>query len=156
MISVLTADQIDHILKSQMIGRIGCSVRGKTYVVPIAYVFDGKYIYAHSKEGMKIKMMRKNPSVCFQLDVIDDMVNWRSVILWGKYEELTSAPLQVKAVKLLQDRFTPVTISESPKPASSVGRRPGKVEKPQRAVLYRILVLEKTGRYEKINLRNSI
>lgn len=154
MIHNLTDDQIDHIVRSQMIGRIGCSAKGKVYVVPTAYAYDGNYIYAHAKEGMKINVMRKHPRVCFQLDVIENLASWRSVILWGEYEELTSRPLQLKAIKLLNDRFTPVTMSESAKPSANVPRGPEKVEKLKRAVLYRISISEKSGRYEKIDFRD--
>jgi nitroimidazol reductase NimA-like FMN-containing flavoprotein (pyridoxamine 5'-phosphate oxidase superfamily) len=69
------------------VGRLGCSTDGKMYIVPVTFVYDGTYIYAHSKEGLKIKMMRNNPSVCFEVDIIDNLTNWRSVILWGEYEE---------------------------------------------------------------------
>lgn len=145
MVDTLTKDQIDHILRSQIIGRIGCNAYGKTYIVPVAFVFDGKHIYAHSKEGMKIRMMRENPNVCFQIDIIENMVNWRSVIIWGKYEELKSTSLQLKAFKLLKDRFTPFVTSESVKPSQGTES----VEKQLRAVLFRILVTEQSGQYEK-------
>lgn len=148
MIHDLTDDQIEYILRSEMIGRIGCAEKGKTYVVPTAYVYDGKYIYAHSKEGTKINMMRKNPSVCFQLDVIDTMASWRSVILWGDYEELKTSALQARALKLLNDRFTPLMVTESAKPSLNMeGRKI--MEKLKRPVFYRIAIKERSGRYEK-------
>ena len=81
MLGALYKPQIDHVLHSQVVGRIGCYADGKLYVVPITYAYDGKYIYAHSKDGMKIKMMRKNPHVCFEVDVMENMANWRSVIV---------------------------------------------------------------------------
>ena len=68
-----------------MIGRIGCSANGLTYVVPISYAYDNRYIYAHSKEGMKIQMMRLNPMVCFEIDTMDDLENWQSVVVWGRF-----------------------------------------------------------------------
>ncbi|WP_298733409.1 hypothetical protein [uncultured Chitinophaga sp.] len=48
--------------------------------MPVSYAFNGKYVIAHSKEDMKISMMRKHPQVCFQVDEIEDYANWRSVI----------------------------------------------------------------------------
>jgi hypothetical protein len=36
--------------------------------VPITYVFDGEAVYAHSADGLKIRMMRANPHVCFEVD----------------------------------------------------------------------------------------
>ena len=54
MIGQLTKDQIHHLLSTQVVARLGCAVSDQVYVVPISFVFDGKYIYAHSKEGLKI------------------------------------------------------------------------------------------------------
>ncbi|MFT3772178.1 MAG: hypothetical protein QM820_42785 [Minicystis sp.] len=36
-------------------------------------------------------MMRESPSVCLQVDHIQDMANWRSVIAWGTFRELHGA-----------------------------------------------------------------
>ena len=145
MIDNLSDDQIDHILSSQVVGRLGCHAEGKTYVVPIAYVFDGSHIYAHSRIGRKIEMMRKNPEVCFQVDVIDNMANWRSVMIDGEYEELKTHALQERALKLLKARLSPIITSDAAKPLDT----PPPGEKRLRPVFFRIKMLEKSGRYEK-------
>lgn len=149
MIEKLTNDQIDQVLTMQLLGRIGCSAGKKTYVVPVVYAFDGKYIYAHSKEGQKINIMRKNPAVCFQVDSIENLSNWRSVVIQGRYEELTSRAQQEKAMKLLTDKFAPLKTSTAAKPSYERIPGSGKIEKPLRAIIYRISIEEKTGRYEK-------
>ena len=61
-------------------GRIGCYADNEIYVVPITYAYQDGFIYAHSKEGKKVQMMRQNPKVCFQVDAMENMTNWRSVI----------------------------------------------------------------------------
>jgi uncharacterized protein len=149
MLGTLSKTQIDHVLDSQVIGRIGCYADGKVLVVPITYAFDGKYIYAHSKEGMKIKMMRKNPKVCFEVDVMDNMANWRSVILWGEYEELKEKTSQEKGMKVITERLMPLIASETLKSPEHHSMRPQMVEKEQKAIVYRIKITECTGRYEK-------
>lgn len=73
----------------------------------MAFAYDGTHIYAHSKAGIKITMMRKNPFVCFPVDIIENMANWRSVIIQGEYEELKSGSRQAVAYSLLKDRLTP-------------------------------------------------
>src|SRR5665811_1020768 len=88
MLGKLTDKQIEHVLHRQSIGRIGCYAEDRIYIVPVTYVFHKGYIYAHSKEGLKVQMMRKNPHVCFQVDALENMANWQSVIIWGEYEEL--------------------------------------------------------------------
>jgi uncharacterized protein len=150
MLGTLHKPQIDTVLYSQVVGRMGCYADGKLYVVPVTYAYDGEYIYSHSRDGMKIKMMRKNPDVCFEVDVMENMANWRSVILWGLYEEMKSAVAQAKGMKILMDRFAPLMASETIKPPSH-SMRPQMVEKEVKAIVYRIKIRECTGRYEKFS-----
>jgi nitroimidazol reductase NimA-like FMN-containing flavoprotein (pyridoxamine 5'-phosphate oxidase superfamily) len=89
MFGTLNNEEIEQVFYNNIIGRIGCHADGKTYVVPISYAYDGDCIYAHTYEGMKISIMRKNPEVCFQADNMQNMANWQSVIAWGTFEELT-------------------------------------------------------------------
>ena len=79
----LDKSQIDDLLKSELIGRVGCFDGNKVYVVPITYAYDNGYIYGHTKDGLKIQMMRNNPNVCFEIDWMKDMSNWKSVIVYG-------------------------------------------------------------------------
>ena len=150
MLGALTDNQIDHVLLNQLIGRIGCSSKSKTYVVPITYAYHKGYIYAHSREGLKIEMMRKNPEVCFEVDTMDNIANWRSVILWGKYEELETKSKQQEGMKILIDRFAHIMTSETLNPFHGFMHHPPEaIEKGLKAVVYRIKVARKTGRYEK-------
>jgi uncharacterized protein len=82
MLGQLTTEQCEQILASEVVGRIGCYADHEVNIVPVTYVFDKGFVYAHSKEGHKINMMRKNPKVCFQVDRIENMASWRSVIGW--------------------------------------------------------------------------
>jgi|SRR5690554_5159060 nitroimidazol reductase NimA-like FMN-containing flavoprotein (pyridoxamine 5'-phosphate oxidase superfamily) len=145
MVGVLTDKQIGHVLASQIVGRLGTCVDDKIYIVPVSYVYHEGYIYARAKEGMKVEMMRQNPKVCFQVDDIDNMANWRSVIVWGEYEELDDIVQQNEGVAIMSDRFEPYAMSATvaPSPHAKTG------EKSLRAVVFRIKVTEKTGRYEK-------
>ena len=49
-------------------------------------------------EGKKIEMMRKNPEVCFQVDAIADLLNWESVICWGKFEEIVDININIDSL----------------------------------------------------------
>ena len=146
MLGELTEKQSLQVLQSEVVGRIGCYGDGRVYVVPVTYAFDGKFIYGHSKEGQKIHLMRKNPNVCFQVDRIENMAQWRSVVVWGKYEELKVEDYEM-GMKILKDRLTPLLISESVKPSHGMG--PEVVVKQPKAIAFRISVQEITGRFEK-------
>jgi len=54
------------------------------YVVPINYFYRNSTVFALSAEGTKIKMMRKNPEICFQVDDIKSISSAGKVLLPGK------------------------------------------------------------------------
>jgi hypothetical protein len=149
MIGKLNDEEIEKLLSSNTLGRIGCNDGTKTYVVPINYVYDGKFIIAHSTEGMKIEMMRKNPSICFEVDEMHTLTNWKSVIVWGQFQELTDERDRYYAMKIFVDRMMYMKISETAKPPELTEQRvhprsPGNI----RPVIYRFVITEKTGRFE--------
>ena len=149
MIGELTAEEINALLFDEVVGRIGCYADGRVYVVPITYVFDGESIYAHSAEGLKVAMMRANPRVCVQVDQREDLANWRSVIAWGVYEELESQAA-LDALQLFVARLLPAAASErlSPPRGSAFPATPLRTD-PPKTVIYRIRLVEKTGRFER-------
>lgn len=150
MTGVLTQQQIFQVLHQQLYGRLACVSKNKVYVVPVSYAFDEKFIYAHSREGQKIQMLRSNPKTCFQVDIIKDLANWRSVIIWGRYQELTSIAAQNAAMRLLDDRFGPLHVSQSISRPSANVNPPHSVEKRKKAVYFRISIDEVTGRFENV------
>ncbi len=148
MFGNLNNDQIDQLIQSQLLGRIGCHADGLTYIVPISYAYDGTYVYAHSFQGMKIDLMRKNPKVCFEVDNTKNLANWQSVICWGEFEELTDEEDIKLATEKLNSRVLPILSSETmhitpewPFPAN----RDENIE----GIFFRIKLTWKTGRYEK-------
>lgn len=76
------------LLERNKFAHLACHNSQEVYLVPISYVFSDGYIYSHSKPGHKIDLMRKNPEVCFQVEEVQDFFHWKSVVLWGKFEEL--------------------------------------------------------------------
>lgn len=58
-------------------------------------------------------MMRKNPEVCFEVDEMKSFINWTSVIVWGRYQELTDERDRYNAMKLFVDRMMHMKISET-------------------------------------------
>src|ERR1700738_1679858 len=107
MLGQLNISELEKLLSSQVVGRIGCHYKGVTYIVPISYAYDGEYVYCHTHEGMKVDIMRKNPKVCFEVDHMPDMANWQSVISWGEFEELTDVEQRNKALEKLGERILP-------------------------------------------------
>ena len=142
MLGELNKREIIDLLESEFIGRLGCHLDGETYIVPINYVYQKNAIYAHSGEGRKIEMLRANPRVCFQVDQIENMFKWKSVILWGTFEELKGEERQ-QAMQGLILRIMPNT--------NNPGRDPSHAISPsnrETLIVYRINIVKATGRFE--------
>jgi nitroimidazol reductase NimA-like FMN-containing flavoprotein (pyridoxamine 5'-phosphate oxidase superfamily) len=147
MLSKLDKNQIEDVLKSQIVGRIGCHADGVTYVVPISYAYDGADVYARTDEGMKLSMMRKNPRVCFQVDTFSSMANWKSVIIMGEFKEITDEAERHEALEKLAARRFPVISSETVQQFSRYRLRPQSLDEIE-GIVFRITPYEKSGRYE--------
>lgn len=148
MFGSLNDIEIDELLKTQIVGRLGCVAENRMYIIPISYSYDGEFIYAHTGIGMKLDIMRKNPKVCFQVDNTLDLGNWRSALAWGDFEELTTKEGQDKAMSALSHRTLPIITSETMRLSSQFpfnDENSSGIE----GVFFRIRVSEKTGRFEK-------
>ena len=148
MLGELNAEQIEHVLLSNVIGRIGCQTDGKVYVVPVTYVYDNGFIIGHTGEGMKINMFRKNPDCCFEVDTLQNIANWQSVISWGAFEELHGDDA-TKAMQKLINRLLPLMASQTSQPSHGIEQTHRQDTHLVKAIVYSIRLKEKTGRFEK-------
>ncbi len=154
MFGVLDKERIEKVLRENVIGRLGYHGDGKTYIVPISYAYDGKSIYAHSPEGLKIAIMRKNPNVCFQVDTMKDMADWESVMAWGKFEELKNEKDRNEAIKNLMNRKLPLISSETVKLSPEWPFHTGNHSSIP-GIFFKINFTEKTGRFEELEVEGE-
>lgn len=148
MFGELKDAEIKEMLANHLIGRIGCHANGKTYVVPISYAFDGKYIYCHTQEGMKLNMMRENPKVCFEVDSLDNKTIWKSIIAWGRFQEITDLQERSNALKILMHRAYPFIISKKMQLGAHWPFLPDDLNN-IKGVVFMIQIEEMTGRFEE-------
>ncbi|MDX2042318.1 MAG: pyridoxamine 5'-phosphate oxidase family protein [Acidobacteriota bacterium] len=109
----LSTEDALKLLGNNKLGRLGCIADGEPYVVPINFFFDGEYLYVHSLAGKKINALRANPRICLQVDEIEDSYHWRSVIVYGNYEEVTDEHLREHMLAELFRRMPHLTPVES-------------------------------------------
>ena len=131
----LPPNEIEALLHTAVVGRIACCGHGedelgRPYLVPLAYGYDGEAVYAHSAVGRKIRLMRANPLVTFEVDRAEAPDRWRSVIADGIYEELTDSAARAYALSLIYPAPTP-------RPAL-----------PPETIVYRLRLAAKSGRFE--------
>ena len=148
MISELSPQQIEQVLHEQVIGRIGCHARGRTYVVPVTYSYDEGTILSHTGEGLKVQMMRENPEVCFEVEDLRYLPRWSSVIIQGRYEEF-HGDAAASALDRLMARLqaSPPGLGEMPWQGAGVFAPETHAQRPE--VMFQITIVEKTGRYDR-------
>jgi nitroimidazol reductase NimA-like FMN-containing flavoprotein (pyridoxamine 5'-phosphate oxidase superfamily) len=147
MFGNLNTIEIEHLLTTGLLGRIGCHANDLTYIVPISYAYDGEYVYAHTHEGLKMSMMRTNPKVCFEVESMPNMANWQTVICWGEFEEVINPADRVYALEKLHDRNLPLLTSATTMLNPEWPFRPNDM-KNIKGLIFRIQLTKKSGRYE--------
>jgi len=66
---ILDRGLIDKIIEEAEVCRLGLSKNNVPYIVPVAFGYDGRYIYFHTAvEGQKIDFMTSNNQICFELE----------------------------------------------------------------------------------------
>lgn len=147
MLGTLNDAQIEKLLTRSFIGRIGSHAFGKTYVLPVSYAYKDDCVYVHSYEGLKLSMMRQNPDVCFEVENLEDMGNWQTVVSWGTFKELTDEEERNEGLRILTSRqFSGIT-SKTVQLGNLWPFAPDDISHIE-GIVFRILLSEKTGRFE--------
>jgi nitroimidazol reductase NimA-like FMN-containing flavoprotein (pyridoxamine 5'-phosphate oxidase superfamily) len=103
---------IEEILARATVCRLGLCTGGMPYVVPLSFGYQNDRLYFHSaREGRKIDGIRENPSVCFEVDIDQEVVTgdtpcqwsvrYRSVIGFGKARLLEGIEEKRKALDVI-------------------------------------------------------
>lgn len=135
----LSKQEIEDMLFANNVGRIGCSMGERIYVVPVNYVYDGKAVLIQSYDGLKIEIMRHNPNVCFEIDEISHTALWRSVIARGLYEELKQERERMEAMKIFSTHTLKLNATGKSFTDEATKYQSAK------PVIYRIILYDKTG-----------
>lgn len=146
-IEELSTEMSISLLTRLRFGHLACTKSLQPYVVPIFYAYLNGYIYSFSTPGQKLSWMRDNPFVCLQAEEIKTPREWSSVIVLGRYEELSDSPnvrpIREMAYDLLRER------ENWWEPGLAKGIIEGH-ERPLLPLFYRILVEQITGRRASI------
>jgi nitroimidazol reductase NimA-like FMN-containing flavoprotein (pyridoxamine 5'-phosphate oxidase superfamily) len=106
---------LEEILRENQVGRLGTTVDGCPYIVPMNFVYTKNKIILHThRDGKKVKDIQQNPNVCFEVDsgeIVegDDPCNYswtyRSVIANGSARLIEDPEDKLKALRLLSDKY---------------------------------------------------
>jgi len=149
MLGELTETQIKNLLSSQVLGRLACSDGEQPYIIPLTYTYNGEYLYGQTNEGEKLKILRKNPKVCFEVDSMSDMANWQSVLVYGTFQELTDEEAEKARAILFSKIFLLMTSSTVHVHEHDENTEDLDDSARIKQIMYRIHIEKMTGRFEK-------
>jgi nitroimidazol reductase NimA-like FMN-containing flavoprotein (pyridoxamine 5'-phosphate oxidase superfamily) len=132
----MNEDQALSLLARGGIGRLGCISNDEPYIVPISYYFEDGAVYSHSLAGLKISALRQNPKACLQVDEVESDLEWRSVLAFGRFEEIVKQTERSTILNKLLQRFPLLT------PVESAIADDGA---PSQVIVYRIRIERITG-----------
>ncbi len=146
--------EIDRFLGEHSLGHMACSDAGKPYVFPLAFAYQRGIFYGQTIEGRKTEILRRYPSVCFQVEKETDN-GWISVMCHGTYEELDfsqlTSELSQSIIHLLSKQLGATQARfgiQIPFVAASGHIEPVMVNG-KKATLFRVVVTEKSGKEYK-------
>jgi len=96
---------------------------------------------------MKLNILRKNPNICFQVDLISSLGIWQSILVTGTFKELKNEEADHARDSLYNKVYpllTPSTIHAHEHEVETLIEETN----PVKEVMYRIEIRTKTGRFE--------
>jgi uncharacterized protein len=87
------AECLEELGRSRL-ARLACAHENQPYVIPVSLTCDEatRCLYGFTTPGQKVEWMRANPLVCVEVDDATAYDQWVSVIVFGRFEELTESP----------------------------------------------------------------
>jgi nitroimidazol reductase NimA-like FMN-containing flavoprotein (pyridoxamine 5'-phosphate oxidase superfamily) len=65
------------------VGRLAFSFHDRVDIQPIHYVYERGWLYGRTSEGDKIASLTHNQWIAFEVDEIEDVFEWRSIVIHG-------------------------------------------------------------------------
>lgn len=81
----LSAEECVALLERQHVGRLAYVAHGQVGIAPIHYVYADGWIVGRTAEGTKLAALRHHPWVAFEVDEVDALFEWRSVVVRGAF-----------------------------------------------------------------------
>jgi nitroimidazol reductase NimA-like FMN-containing flavoprotein (pyridoxamine 5'-phosphate oxidase superfamily) len=109
--------EIEAVLRSAQICRLGLCDKGIPYVVPLCYGYEDKVLYFHcALKGRKLDIIRDNNNVCFEVETDLDFVkheeackcgfNYRTVIGFGKASLVEGLDAKREALAIIMGQYS--------------------------------------------------
>ncbi len=146
----LTTSESTTVLRNNYNGHLAYISQGRPYVIPITYYFDPEdnSIISYTADGHKIDAMRENPSVSMVTEQVVSLVNWKSALVHGTFEELEGEFAKQKLHEFTEGVKAIIQRKEH-KEVEFINEFSSKLYSRGIPIVYRIKIQEITGKHRE-------
>ena len=113
---IIDKKAIEDIILRSKVCKLAMCEQNMPYIVPLCFGFKNNTLYFHSApKGKKIEILKKNPNVCFEFDILTQVIQsakacqwgmkYRSVIGFGKAGFITDDDLKRQALDIIMNQY---------------------------------------------------
>jgi hypothetical protein len=134
----LSREECDALLDRNVVGRLAFTFHDRVNIEPVHYVHADGWLHGRTSPGTKVATLLHHPWVAFEVDEVQGLFDWQSVIVYGAVHipDADGSPSDrsayVSTLELIRAIVPEALEEDDPTPA--------------RQVLFRIHVDEVTGR----------
>ncbi|MFO7665119.1 MAG: pyridoxamine 5'-phosphate oxidase family protein [Desulfobacterales bacterium] len=81
---IKSKEEIESVIQKALVCRLGMADENGPYIVPLSFGYaDGRLFFHSAKEGRKLDILKKNNKVCFEVDMVGEIVKGDKACDWG-------------------------------------------------------------------------
>jgi len=81
----LSRDEMEAMLLRNKVGRLAFSLHDRVDIQPIHYVYERGWLYGRTSAGDKITTLKHNQWIAFEVDEVNGIFDWRSLVVHGSF-----------------------------------------------------------------------
>ena len=121
---------IEDIISRSKVCKLAMCDRDIPYIVPMSFGFNDNTLYFHSApKGKKIEILKNNPNVCFEFEILTQVIKSARACKWGmKYKSvigfgtagfITDDGLKREAFDIIMNQYSDESFSYEEAPLKS-------------------------------------
>jgi nitroimidazol reductase NimA-like FMN-containing flavoprotein (pyridoxamine 5'-phosphate oxidase superfamily) len=121
-ITEMQPDDCHALLRRHFVGRMAYCFHDRVDIAPIHYVSSDGWLFGRTSHGRKMEVLAHAPWVAFEVDEIDDVFDWRSVVVHGTVHrmEQEGSPIEAehwaRGIELLREIVPETGTADDPVP----------------------------------------
>ena len=118
---------VEAILDEGLICHVAFVAGGKPHLIPTAYARDGRWLYLHGAKSNRMLRAINSGATCISVTLLDGLVlarsvmhhsmNYRSVVIFGKGEEVTHPGQKLHALRCVVEHLIPGRWADARQPS---------------------------------------